>query len=81
MTLWLPHLRTRPSGGGLIVPVLAVLGAELTRAIALRAFAERVRDFAVPVTDRARVKIAIASITGSHHELPTGGDTFLAQHA
>jgi len=67
MTLWLPRLCTRPSGEGLIVPVLAVLGAELARAVALRAFAECVRDFAVPMADRAGVKIAMASMTRGHH--------------
>jgi hypothetical protein len=60
--------------------VLAVLGAEFARAVALRAFAKRVRDFAVPMADRTCVKIAIASMTGSHHELPTGGDAFAVHH-
>ncbi len=72
------RLTSRRSGGGLIIPVLAILGAELARAVALRAFAERVRDFAVPMADRTGVKIAIASMTGSHHELPSGGDAFSA---
>lgn len=62
---------------GLIVPVLAVLGAEPARAIALRAFAERVRNLAVPMADRKCVKIAIASMAGIHNELPTDGDVLL----
>jgi hypothetical protein len=64
---WSPWLCVR-AFGGLVVPVLAVPGAKLARAVALRAFAERVRDFAVPTTDRTRVKIAMASTTVSHHE-------------
>jgi hypothetical protein len=59
--------------------VLAILGAELARAVAFRAFAERVWDFAVPMADRTCVKIAMASITFGHHELPMGSETFLAQ--
>ena len=54
--------------------MLAVLGAELARAVALCAFAERVRDFAVPVADRTCVKIAMASMTFGHHEPPTSGE-------
>jgi hypothetical protein len=64
---WSPRVCVR-AFGGLVVPVLAVPGAKLARAVALRAFAERVRDFAGPTTDRARVKIAMASTTVSHHE-------------
>lgn len=74
ITLWPRRLGTPPSGGELIVPVLAVLGAELARAVALCAFAECVRDFAVPVADRTCVKIAVASMTFGHHEFPTGGE-------
>jgi hypothetical protein len=58
--------------------VLAVLGAELARSVTLRTFAECVRDFAVPMADRTCVKIAIAAMTGIHHELHTGGDVILA---
>jgi hypothetical protein len=64
---WSPRVCVR-AFGGLVVPVLAVPGAKLARAVALRAFAERVRDFAGPTTHRARVKIAMASTTVSHHE-------------
>jgi hypothetical protein len=59
--------------------MLAVFGAELARAVALRAFAERVRDFTVPMADRTCVKIAIASIAGIHHLLPTGGAAFFVE--
>jgi hypothetical protein len=54
--------------------VLAVLGAELARAVALRAFAERVRNLPVPVADWTCVKIAMASMTFGHHELLTGSE-------
>lgn len=50
----------------LIVPVLAIIRAERTCAIALSALTERIWDFPVAVTYGTGIQVLIASFAGRH---------------
>jgi hypothetical protein len=54
----------------LIVPVLAVIRAERTCAIALGALAERIWDFSVAVTYGTGIQVLVASFASSHFDSP-----------